>query len=378
MDINTLISKALLGQMSSEEQKELLTRLESDGQLARRYRELLAQRDLTRRYAQWASVDKDSAKSAMLRRRCAGRRQATMTVVLKSVIGLAAAGLVLLVATKLMHAPKPVAPVLSQAVEQAIIKSQQTGQSEATLIVSGSMPVDVSSADKAQHVAQELTAQAENAGDGETPTGTIQTSHSKEFWMTLDDGTRVHLNQGSSLTYPLKFSNEERRVSLRGEAYFFVAHDTRRKFVVETQQSVVVDYGTEFDIKTTDRGQTQVVLIKGKVGVTARGGQETMMQPGTQATIEAGRPVRLSAIDTTPYLAWNTGQYHFDGSTLEELMTVVGKWYDIEVGFGNNTIRKVRFSGSLDRYENMEPTLHAISAITGASIRVEGRKIIIE
>lgn len=147
---------------------------------------------------------------------------------------------------------------------------------------------------------------------------------------------------------------------------------------METQQGEVRDYGTEFDVNTEHAGRTAVVLVKGKVGVSLKGGNEQMLRPGMKAVMANGKPLETTMTDLAPYLAWNTGQYTFDGSTLSELMAVVSKWYNVDVAFEDASARNVRFSGSLDKYEPMQPTLHAIEAITGREINVEKNKIIIK
>ena len=118
--------------------------------------------------------------------------------------------------------------------------------------------------------------------------------------------------------------------------------------------------------------------MKGKVGVSPRGSSETMMAVGTKAVFEAGKPALLSKADVAPYQAWNTGQYYFDGSTLEQLMAVVAKWYGVDVDFVNESARKIRFTGSLDKYESPKPTLHSISTITGQNIEIEGKRVVIK
>ena len=103
-----------------------------------------------------------------------------------------------------------------------------------------------------------------------------------------------------------------------------------------------------------------------------------MLRPGMKAVMATGKAIETTMTDLTPYLAWNTGQYTFDGSTLSELMAVVCKWYDMDVVFKDDAARNVRFSGNLDKYENIQPTLQAIETITGRNITLRNRQIIIK
>lgn len=138
------------------------------------------------------------------------------------------------------------------------------------------------------------------------------------------------------------------------------------------------DYGTEFDVSTEQAEHTAVVLVQGKVSVSLKDGREQMLRPGMKAVMATGKAIETTMTDLTPYLAWNTGQYTFDGSTLSELMAVVCKWYDMDVVFKDDLARNVRFSGNLDKYENIQPTLQAIETITGRNITLRNRQIIIK
>lgn len=373
-DINLLFAHALQGRLTEAERKELDQRLAADAALREEYQRLLDSRDLTEAYDIWQKIDVEAAKREA--HEALRPQQHYRTYILTGLLSAAA----VLLFVFLLNRPKPVfhpqPPVLSSAIKEGMDKVEKSGQSGATLIINGSKTVAVASGSAAQQASSQA---AQSLGDeADEATATMVTEHSKEFWMTLDDGTRVHLNYNSSVTYPLHFGDKERRVSIKGEAYFCVAHDSKRPFIVETQQGEVRDYGTEFDINTEHAGQTVVVLVRGKVGVSLKGGNEQMLRPGMKAVMANGKPLETMMTDLTPYLAWNTGQYTFDGSTLSELMAVVSKWYNVDVAFEDAAARNVRFSGSLDKYEPMQPTLSAIEAITGREIKVEKNRIVIK
>ena len=180
----------------------------------------------------------------------------------------------------------------------------------------------------------------------------ITTYHDKEYWVTLDDGTLVHLNYNTRLIYPEKFG-DRRDVILEGEAYFMVAKDKSRQFVVHTPHGEVKVYGTEFMVNTreecqgkTDRATT-VVLIEGSVGITLSNGKEMMISPGQKLYIENDKQ-SIKEEDTTPYVAWNNGFFVFKKSTLESLMNVISQWYGVkDVSFSNDDLRTIHFTGNL-------------------------------
>ena len=219
----------------------------------------------------------------------------------------------------------------------------------------------------------------------------ITTKHDKEFWLTLEDGTLVHLNYNTRLIYPEKFGRGDRNVILDGEAYFMVAKDKSRPFIVHTPQGDVKVYGTEFNVNTRTevRGEhkqdksltatTTVVLVKGSVSVIPTGGKETMLKPGQQATVNGQwSTVNVENVDVEPYVAWNEGKFSFRNWQLERIMDVLSRWYGYSVEYRDSSIRQLTFSGNFNRYEKIRPTMDFISEVAGLKIEIKQNKIIIE
>lgn len=211
----------------------------------------------------------------------------------------------------------------------------------------------------------------------------IITHHDKEFWMTLPDGTRVHLNYNSSLTYPLSFTGSSREVVLDGEAYFFVAKDKRRPFIVHTSYGDVKEYGTEFDVNTRYdsndspgaygiRGKgLAVVLVEGSISIIPRSNDEYMLKPGDLAVVthDAEMP-QIKPVDTAPFTSWNTGTFAFSDCPLDRLLDVVGRWHGKSVRFADNSLRKIHFNGELDRYESLENIISALEKSTSTRMKI--------
>lgn len=293
---------------------------------------------------------------------------------IKRMLRIAAVFLCILVGTAMWFNSRVEQPKLSAEVMAAIQRAEQSGKNQAVVTIDG-QPVSVSS--------EEAIAKAQAVNTHHSTTAsqdrTVTTHHDSEFWMTLEDGTRVHLNYGTQLTYPIHFSGDTREVELQGEAYFFVAKDKSRPFIVHTPNGDVRQYGTEFNINTRDEiGATRVVLVNGSIGITPRGGTESMMRPNDMAILQPGEPEPvISQVDIMPYIAWNTGTFMFDDCTLEQLMRVLGHWYNKRVEFNDDAIREMRFTGEIDKYESILPTMKAIHKVTGLRIEIRGKEIII-
>lgn len=200
----------------------------------------------------------------------------------------------------------------------------------------------------------------------------ISTHIDKEGWVRLDDGTVVHLNSGSRIIYPEHFGRGDRDVILDGEAYFMVATDRSRPFVVHTTHGDIREYGTEFNVSARNGSvATEVVLVSGSIGVTPVGRREKMMQPGTLCRMST-TACDISPTDTEPYRAWNTGKIEFHDWTLERIMRIVGRWYNCKIEYADDSLKTERLSGMFDRYDSPATTLQALQTVTGLHFEIAG------
>ena len=387
-DINTLVSKLLTGEISEEEGKELLTRVEQDASLKDKIEHLMNEDDFLLRYRLYKSIDAEKAKATFKASLQQAEEQedrnndkSTTFIWLRRFA--AAAAIVLIVMGTWMYfghqnSTPPVA--ITAELHQAIERVQQNDMNGATLTINGKT-IKVKDAQGALAQAEEATDSKNGSsfwGTEEITEGSLVTKKDKEFWMVLDDGTYVHLNYNTTLIYPNHFVGSERKVKLKGEAYFIVANDSKKRpFIVETANGDVHDYGTEFNVCTTKQeGITSVVLVKGKVGVSSKHGKEYLLKPGEKADLQAGRTPDINKVDINLYTSWNTGNFFFDGCTQDELMEVISHWHNMKVEFASDDIHEMHFTGSIDKYEPLTPTLHAIENITGLKLSIRNGNVI--
>lgn len=274
-------------------------------------------------------------------------------------------------------------PVLSQEVEQAMHQSMMSGKQEAKIEKFSELAV----ADKQQVAAiqEELEQYAieEDVVEELLAAKRVTTLHDKEFWVTLDDKTVVHLNYNSKLIYPEKFQGGSRDVILEGEAYFMVAKDKSRRFVVHTPDGDITVHGTEFNVNTrVENGNangngkvngnlTAVVLVNGSVSVKPVEGMEKMLQPGEMAVLSSSeRRATITQVDTEPYVAWNTGLFMFDDVELGKVMDVLSRWYQMKVVFEDDNLKDIKLYSNFDKYGDIEPILKGISMVTGLDIQI--------
>lgn len=211
----------------------------------------------------------------------------------------------------------------------------------------------------------------------------IETRRSSEHWLTLDDGTVVHLSSDSRIIYPEHFASPRpfsgkitRDVYVEGEAYFMVAHDSRRPFIVHTPHGSCIDYGTEFFLSSKNDA-LRVALIKGDVGVTPKGYPETRLTPGCELYHDK-TGFSVKQIDVSKYTAWNTGKYEFYDQSLREIIDVLSRWYEVKPVYASNVnADAIHLMGSFNKFGDINSALRTIEMSAGVKISKEGSKVFI-
>ena len=162
---------------------------------------------------------------------------------------------------------------------------------------------------------------------------TLSVPNGGEYRLLLADGTAVHLNAGSELRYPVAFAAAERKVHLKGEAWFEVAKDAERPFYVETDEVSIRVYGTAFNVNTHGLRATETVLVEGEIGISGKGGTgERRMRPGQLAACDHhSGEITFREVDVRKYTAWKNGEFCFNDDTLEEILEELGRWYDVRI-----------------------------------------------
>ncbi len=397
-DFNSLIRKYLWGSISDEEYQELSETLAHDEYVVRRLERMAEADDLSERYAEYASVDTEAALQKFIKQYVdngeAGKAAETPRKPRKtmrySLLRYAAVVALLIFGGAFWYHreyTRVTPPVITEEVQQAMEQSRESGREGAHIVSTVTSRQQIISEEECElyHVDENFAEQLAEAKH-------ITTYHDKEYWVTLDDGTLVHLNYNSRLIYPEKFG-DRRDVILEGEAYFMVAKDKSRQFVVHTPQGDVRVYGTEFMVNTAERMETRlesptgesryhqatsVVLIEGSISFTPESGNELMMSPGQKLVADKNQ-LLVTTTDTAPYVAWNTGLFVFKNSTLENLMDVISRWYGVEnVSYGNEQLRKMHFTGNFKRYGSIERILDAIMMTCDINIDFHSNRITIE
>lgn len=224
---------------------------------------------------------------------------------------------------------------------------------------------------------------------GNTPprlTNTLATPRGGSYQIVLPDGSKAWLNAASSLSYPVAFSNRERRVRMTGEVYFEIAkvytqgpdgRDKRVPFVVETENQTVEVLGTHFNVNSyTSYPAERTTLVEGKVKVTSRAtGEHQTLSPLMQARVGAG--IRVVQADVARTIAWKNGDFIFRNERLSDILEEVTRWYDVEVTCPEQ-LGEIRFNGMVSRKQPLSAILDMIAATDQVKLEVKERRIIVK
>lgn len=187
----------------------------------------------------------------------------------------------------------------------------------------------------------------------------------KMVQVMLADGSMVWLNTASSLKYPTSFAGNERAVELIGEAYFDIKHDAGRPFTVRTKDMSVNVLGTGFNVSAYDDDeQSNVVLVKGSVAVSAKGHAGMLTKrlvPGNMASFQAGdNGIAVAAVNTEEYISWKNGYLIFRQTPLAQIIKRVSRYYDVHINTSVLAHSDETFSGRLDLQNNIEDIMNLL------------------
>ncbi|MFX1703880.1 FecR domain-containing protein [Chitinophaga sp. CC14] len=197
-----------------------------------------------------------------------------------------------------------------------------------------------------------------------------------QYQLILPDGTKVWLNAASSLRFPAGFSGNQRKVELKGEAYFEVAENAKMPFVVQAGNKVVQVLGTHFNLMAyPEEPSTNVTLLEGAVKVLHQT-DTVLLKPGQQAKLSDNRRIELvKHADMEKIIAWKNGYFSLNGEGTAVVMRQLARWYNTEIEYAGQ-VPDLKFEGSIKRSYELEDVLNILAA-SGIHFRVEGRKIIV-
>ena len=198
-----------------------------------------------------------------------------------------------------------------------------------------------------------------------------------EYRMLLEDGTVVWVNSASTVEIPEHFGDTERRVRLKGEAYFEVKPDATRPFYVETEQVCIQVLGTKFNMSAyQDDLQVMTTLVSGSVCVSNYDGKRVVLVPGEQA-VAFGEEITVEKVDPNSVISWVEGRFKFENARLEDIVRQIVRWYDVPVYFEKEDLKDIHFSGGMLKFRPFKDLMEMIELSSPVRFIIENEKIII-
>jgi transmembrane sensor len=247
-----------------------------------------------------------------------------------------------------------------------------------------------------------------NPKNGELVYHEINSPAGAKSKVTLPDGSSIWLNAGSNLKYSNQYGKQNREVHLTGEAFFDVAKDKSKVFIVKTSDLNIKAYGTSFNVKSyPEEGTVETTLVEGSIGVTRlkfkdKKNDEVMLEPNQRVVyyktmksvpkpdqehkIENVQPEKEVAakqkltyliskgIEAGQFTSWKDGVLLISSETLKVLAVKLERKYDVKIHFDNTEIQNFKFTGSLEN-ETVEQVMEAISIAAQITYKIEERDI---
>lgn len=202
----------------------------------------------------------------------------------------------------------------------------------------------------------------------------IETPRGGQFKVVLPDGSKVWLNAASSIRYPSVFAAASRTVEVSGEAYFEVAHDPAKPFLVHTRGMEVQVLGTAFDLMAyPDEDTVRTTLVSGSVKVV-NGSESRLIRPGEQASL-GGDGFVVSKPNLYEVLGWKEGEFRFRGASITVIMRQLARWYDVQVAYEGAMTDNHTYYGVIPRKQEAQDILDVLALTKNVHFRIEGRKI---
>lgn len=179
-----------------------------------------------------------------------------------------------------------------------------------------------------------------SASNAPQPLVQEKTARGEKSIIHLSDGTTVHLNSKSSISYPREFSGDSREVSISGEAYFDVVA-TGKPFIVHAGQLRAEVLGTSFNVKNKDTSNIAVTLVEGKVNIITPSGKSHIVKPNEQVVVDMETDtIQAAYVKVQQFTSWKDNVLFFEQVTLQEAVTQLEEWYDVKIDIRTPAVMK--------------------------------------
>lgn len=211
---------------------------------------------------------------------------------------------------------------------------------------------------------------------------TLTVPYGKQFDVVLSDGTTIYMNAGTELKYPVSFlSTGNRTVFISGEAYFNVASDKERPFIVNAEELNVEVLGTEFNVLAyPEDGLSDVVLVEGSVGMYADSTAKesaTVLKPGLRGSFDKTvSEITTEEVNVKVYTSWRNGELVYRNLPFKHMLKKLERHYNIDIVLNNEELGEEPFSASFDN-KSIGEVLSFFDEIYGIDYEIKNNTVYI-
>lgn len=268
--------------------------------------------------------------------------------------------------------------------EGQVILQLENGEKQ---IISGSKPIkNIKGKTIAKSDGTSILYENKITNDKKLVYNKLTVPYGKKIDLVLSDGTRVTLNSGSSLKYPVDFVKDgERKVFLQGEAFFDVTPNKEKPFYVEAQAINVKVYGTSFNFKNyQEETDTEVVLVEGSVSMQLNKSsknevQETILKPGDKASFNKNnKNITKTKVDTSIYTSWIHGNLVFRDEPFKNIIKALERSYNVIIINNNKEVINESFNATIEtNNESIEQVLSYFEKVYDIDYKIIENKVVI-
>lgn len=199
--------------------------------------------------------------------------------------------------------------------------------------------------------------------------------------LTLDDGTRISINRDSKIRFKKRFAGTERKVFLEGEAWFDVARDSSRPFVIDAGSAVVEVLGTSFNVNAYKGNPTvEITVESGIVALTPKQQkqEQIVLKAGNSGTYhKQNKELELIPSSNPNHISWKTKELYFDGASLKEVVELINLVYDANLLISNSELASCQITVTF-KDQSLEAILLVLESTLDLSISRQGKQVLLE
>ncbi|SKD02251.1 FecR family protein [Chitinophaga ginsengisegetis] len=198
--------------------------------------------------------------------------------------------------------------------------------------------------------------------------------------VVLSDGTRIWLNSNSTISYPRQFLNGTRTVSLQGEAYFDVTHDSSHPFIIHTSNISIKVLGTSFNVQAyPGESQAEAVLIRGKIAIDdSVGNKLAVLAPGQIARFEKGdHKLTVQNVNTDAYTSWRHGQITLGAASLNTIVNKLSELYQVHFSIDPSVTDTIGYNFTFSKRKKVTEVMDMLCFVAPIRYQIQGNEILI-